>query len=245
MPGGVAWRIERYAVLDSTNDEAAGRARRGEPAGLVVLAEKQRAGRGRRGRAWASPPGGLYLSALVRPRLAAADAGRLPLAAGWAVAQTARDLGLRPSLRWPNDVLLGRAKLAGVLCEAQLGAGEISWGVLGIGLNRSERAVLGEVGGVSLERALGRPVREDEVLPGLLTHVREGLAMAEGDPAALVASWSRFSSMLGGQVTLLDDAGPMQGRAIAVQLDGSLEVETEGNRRFVTDPGLVQLREVG
>lgn len=241
--GCVDWRIERHALLDSTNAEAARRARGGEPAGLVVLAEAQRAGRGRRGRTWASPPGGLYVSVLVRPRLAAADAGRLALAAGWAVARTVEGLGLSARLRWPNDVLLGGAKLAGVLCESQLAEERVAWAVLGLGINRAARPELRAVGGTSLEAALGRTVAEDDVLPPLLANLRAGLALAEDDAAGLVAAWSGLASLVGREVVVGLVGETVTGRILRVRVDGALEVASGERVLVVTDPELVQLRE--
>ncbi|MCA1813636.1 MAG: biotin--[acetyl-CoA-carboxylase] ligase [Halobacteriales archaeon] len=238
------WRIERHALLDSTNDEARRRALAGEPEGLVVLAEAQRAGRGRRGRVWSSPPGGLYLSVLTRPDIPPRESGRLALAAGWAVAETVAQLGLAPALRWPNDVMLGPRKLAGVLCETHVGGDATTWAILGIGLNRAEQPELAGIGGISLSEALGRPVGEGEVLEPLLDNVRGALAQSQGDAAALAAAWSRFSTMLGNQVTYITTEGAMHGRAVRVRTDGALEVEVGGRRFVVTDPALVKLREV-
>ncbi|MCW2745370.1 MAG: ligase [Mycobacterium sp.] len=131
---GSRWR--EVVVLDrtsSTNTVAAERSRAGAPEGLVVLAEEQTAGRGRLDRRWTSPPGsGVTLSVLLRPapELLARRGGWLPLLAGLAVAAAARRCGVDAALKWPNDVLVGDRKLAGVLAEVVDGAV-----VVGIGLN--------------------------------------------------------------------------------------------------------------
>ena len=106
-------------ICDSTNDEALALARRGARHGTIVVARAQRAGRGRDGRSWASPPGmGLYFSAVLRPQLALAQVPPLTLAIGIAVVDAARSCGAPAQLKWPNDVLVHARKLAGVLVEA-------------------------------------------------------------------------------------------------------------------------------
>ena len=117
-PGIFGRRVLWYAEVGSTNDVAAALADRGEPEGTVVVADAQSAGRGRHGRAWASPPGaGLYMSTLTRP--AAHAVGLLTIAAGVAIAEGIQAAtGLQPQLKWPNDIYMDGRKLAGILAEA-------------------------------------------------------------------------------------------------------------------------------
>ena len=130
------WRLEVHACLSSTNAECAARAQAGDPGDLAVLALAQTAPRATRGRAWSAPPGSLAVSALLRPggRIISAWSLIAGLAAIEALATEAP--GAPMSLKWPNDVLLAGAKLAGVLVEAALDAdGRIDWVVAGIGAN--------------------------------------------------------------------------------------------------------------
>lgn len=134
-PGGLWRAVEVTEVTGSTNADLLARAAGGAPEGLVLAAEQQRAGRGRLGRTWTSPPrAALTFSVLLRPAaVPRARLGWLPLLAGVAVAAAVRAAtGLDAQLKWPNDVLVGTAKLAGILAEA---AGEAV--VVGIGLNVS------------------------------------------------------------------------------------------------------------
>jgi BirA family biotin operon repressor/biotin-[acetyl-CoA-carboxylase] ligase len=151
VAGGLLW----LPSCGSTNDEA--RARLGDPHVGAVATDAQTAGRGRRGRTWFSPPGcGLYLTWIVRGRVAPMHAGVLPLLAGVVTARLCESLGARPMLKWPNDLLLGGRKLAGVLCESRVDAAGMD-ALVGIGLNL--RAPPGgyppEVPGVALETPLG------------------------------------------------------------------------------------------
>jgi BirA family transcriptional regulator, biotin operon repressor / biotin---[acetyl-CoA-carboxylase] ligase len=130
------WRLEQHAELGSTSDECVRRARAGEPAGLAVLALRQTAGRGSRGRAWSAPEGNLNLSILLRPSRPTAEAGLFSLISGIAVAEALEGLGAgNLSLKWPNDVLCGGAKLAGILIDATPDGERLEWLVIGIGIN--------------------------------------------------------------------------------------------------------------
>jgi BirA family biotin operon repressor/biotin-[acetyl-CoA-carboxylase] ligase len=119
----------------STNDEAARLARAGASRGTVVIAERQTSGRGRDGRVWESPPGGLYLSIVLRPPLAIAAVPPMTLAIGIAVCEAARAFGAHSELKWPNDVLVDGRKLAGVLVETQSQGNRLESVVVGIGIN--------------------------------------------------------------------------------------------------------------
>lgn len=126
-PGTPPWTLQYWSKLTSTNTHAAGL-----PPWSAVLAGVQTNGRGRNGRAWVSDSGGLWLSAVVPCPAPRAQWAILPLAAGWALLRTLRNLGVvEPRLRWPNDVMIGRFKLAGLLVERF----EPETAVIGIGLN--------------------------------------------------------------------------------------------------------------
>ena len=124
-----------FRTLASSLDAIHNLGAQGVPAGSVVIAEEQTAGRGRDGRTWRSPLGGVWLGMLVRPPFP--DAGILSLRAGLVVADVADELlGRTPAaLKWPNDVLLDGRKLAGILCEARWQGDAPQWLALGIGIN--------------------------------------------------------------------------------------------------------------
>jgi BirA family biotin operon repressor/biotin-[acetyl-CoA-carboxylase] ligase len=127
--------IQRLATCTSTNDVARDLARGGAPAGTVVVADEQTAGRGTKGRIWISPRGkGLYVSVVVRPRVA--EISLLPLAAGLA-ARDAVEIacGLSSALRWPNDLVWEGRKLGGILCESAFLGNRPDYAILGTGLN--------------------------------------------------------------------------------------------------------------
>jgi BirA family biotin operon repressor/biotin-[acetyl-CoA-carboxylase] ligase len=117
----------------STNDDLKERARASSPEWTVVLARRQRSGRGRLGKPWASPEGNLFLSVLLRPE--ATHASLLPLTAGLAVSQALEGFSVIARLKWPNDVLVGERKIAGILAEGLSAGGNLDAVVLGIGVN--------------------------------------------------------------------------------------------------------------
>lgn len=125
----------------STNDDAKALARAGAPEGTVVLATRQTAGRGRFARAWSSPPGGVYVSVVLRPSLSLAEAAPLPLVISLGAACGLEALGVPARLKWPNDVVLpagpsaAPGKLAGVLLEVSAEPDSVDWVVAGIGAN--------------------------------------------------------------------------------------------------------------
>lgn len=132
----IGWRLEQYPELGSTSDEIVRRARAGEPAGLAVLALRQTAGRGSRGRAWTAPEGNLNLSILLRPTRPTEAAGLFSLIAGIAVLEALESLHARHlSLKWPNDILCSGAKLAGILIDAMPDGPRLDWLAIGIGVN--------------------------------------------------------------------------------------------------------------
>ena len=121
------------AETGSTNDDAIERARAGAPEGLVVGADRQRAGRGRRGRSWLAAAGhALLVSVLMRPQVPPVDAGLLPIVAA---VGTAEALGPEARIVWPNDVLIRGRKVAGILCEMSADQERVDWAVAGIGVN--------------------------------------------------------------------------------------------------------------
>jgi BirA family biotin operon repressor/biotin-[acetyl-CoA-carboxylase] ligase len=197
------------------------RARAGEAAGLVVVAEAQTAGRGRLDRSWVSPPrAGLTFSVLLRPDLPPGQWPWLPLWTGLAVASALRErAGVDAELKWPNDVLVGGRKLCGVLAEVP----EPGAVVLGIGLNVTTRQdELPHARATSLALAGARTTDRDTLLRAVLRSLSTVLA---DQPAARLAYRERCST-LGRQVRVeLPAADAVEGVAEAVDDDGRLVVD--------------------
>lgn len=138
LPQATRWIGAHRVDLEecgSTNDEAGRLARAGARHGTVVVARTQTQGRGRAGRTWTSPAGNLYVSLVLRPALQLRDVPAMTLAIGVAVCETVRAFGVNATLKWPNDVLVGTRKLAGILLESQSRGERLDVVIAGIGIN--------------------------------------------------------------------------------------------------------------
>jgi BirA family biotin operon repressor/biotin-[acetyl-CoA-carboxylase] ligase len=218
-----------FATIGSTNDVAASLASDPESFGTVVIADAQTAGRGRRGRTWFSPAGsGLYVSVILSPSRAASDPDRatrlLTLAAGVALAEgVERATGLAPAIKWPNDLLVGRRKLAGILAEA---FGEAV--VLGYGINVGPMAYPSELRdrATSLETELGRPIERATVAAETLAALAARYDdLVSGRFDAILDPWRRRTpTSRGAHVAWDTPAGPQSGITEGIDESGALLV---------------------
>ena len=179
---GGEWDIHWLDEVDSTNTYVRDRARRGAPAGLVAVADHQTAGRGRLDRRWESPPGAnLLASVLLRPGCGAEDVHLCAGAVALAGADACREVaGVEPVLKWPNDLLLDGAKLAGVLAEAEFAGSTLSAVIVGIGINVAWPGPP-EAGGTCLDDVGGsaQPVDRRVLLDRLLEALEPRCALLE------------------------------------------------------------------
>lgn len=207
----------------STNDEAARLARAGARHGTVVIAERQTSGRGRDGRVWQSPPGGLYLSAILRPSLPIVNVPPMTLAIGVGVCDAVRSTGAPCTLKWPNDLLVRGRKLAGVLVETQSQGNRLESVVVGIGINIEgplPDAVAGS--GISLSEASGHPIDRELFITQLLADVERWVERYVGvGIEAIIPAWQeRMATGLAARATI--DGAPLTGHMAGLDLDGSL-----------------------
>ncbi|GAA5120903.1 biotin--[acetyl-CoA-carboxylase] ligase [Luteolibacter yonseiensis] len=210
--------------VESTNDEVRELARMGAPDGVVVLAERQTAGRGRRGAAWFSPPGeSLAFSILVKPPEPKALWPRLALAAGLAVAEALESSGLTAGIKWPNDVWLGGKKAAGILVEA--GA---DFAVVGIGLNVNSTEFPEGVRGIatSMRIEAEREFERGEVLAEIIRRFAIRRAQIDRDFEELIAAVRVRCVLTGKQVALLTAGGPKTGIVEGIAPGGELLLRT-------------------
>lgn len=233
------------AETGSTNADAAAWAASGAPEGAVVGAEHQTAGRGRHGRAWADAPGlDLLFSVVLRPALPPERLGLIPLAAGVAVAEAVAPwvAPVAPRLKWPNDVLLGGRKSAGLLLEGQLASGGGPGGatlVLGLGLNVNQPDFPPEVAGraTSLALEVGRPLPRAPLLADLLLALeRRYDALIQGDAAGVCAAFEALMTGLGSEATVAfaeDGAPALRGTLLGVDASGALRLATAEGVRLV------------
>ncbi|HXF82886.1 MAG TPA: biotin--[acetyl-CoA-carboxylase] ligase [bacterium] len=221
----------------STNDVARALAEEGAPDGTTVIALQQTAGRGRRGRSWISPRGGLYLSVVLYPRLAPAQWPLISLAAAVGVAEgIAAAGGPAVALKWPNDVMLAGRKAGGILLETGARASGVRFAILGVGVNAAGGQ--GHVARLPDEAAV-----VDLPLSVLAKAVLENLEMAlvalAADPAAIRDRWRAYSETLGRRVQVIPAVGGPTAGALAGAFEGVAEdVDAQGALLVRTADGL-------
>lgn len=226
--------VLRLSTATSTNDVAAELARQGAADGTVVVADRQTAGRGRRGRVWLAPPrSSLLCSLIVRPSLKPAQAARLTMLASVATQRAIRAMGLPAVIKWPNDVLINERKVAGILTETDILGDQLSFAVIGIGVNVNiPPADLPAVatGATSLLAEGGRRFSRWRLLRLLLAaFAARYQAMAADDGAALFQEWRQNLSTLGQAVTIRTADVEMAGVAEDVEPDGTLLLRQKGD----------------
>jgi len=217
-------RIE-LEECDSTNDEAARLARAGARHGTVVIARAQRAGRGREGRTWVSPrDAGLYLSAVVRPRLPLADVPPVTLAIGVGACDAARAMGAAATLKWPNDLQVHGKKLGGILVEAHSQGNRLESIVVGIGVNLTAGALPAELAATAttLEHATGAAVDRTAFIEALLAHVERWIdRYTASGLSAIAPSWhERMAAGARGRARV--NGVELSGEVAGLDRDGAL-----------------------
>jgi len=203
--------------------------------GTVVIAESQTGGRGRMGRKWISPEGGIWFSVILKPKMEPLHAPRLTLLAGVAVAKTTRSYGLLAKIKWPNDVLINGKKVCGILTEIGAEMDSIQYVVVGVGIdaNVDTETFPGEVRDVStsLKNELGHDINRVEFLQNLLYELeslyhkfqREGFS-------SIMEEWRLMSATIGQWVKITTQSRIMYGEAIGVNSDGALILETSDGK---------------
>lgn len=232
------WTVRRFAELDSTNryllDEAAG----GASEGLVAVADHQTAGRGRLDRQWEAPPGSsLLVSALLRPSLPAERSHVLVMAAALALCDAVASVaGFTPDLKWPNDLMVGDRKLAGLLAERARDSV-----VIGAGLNVHWETFPPELADIATACNVeaGRVVDRDAILDAYLA----GLARRLDSLDAVPGEYRSRLATLGRRVRVERPSGPILGVAVDVRHTGELIVrDDDGHEHAITAADITHLR---
>lgn len=217
LGGPVVWS----ATTGSTNDDAARAARAGAPAGLVIGADAQTAGRGRRGRAWIAAPGdALTFSVVLRPRVSPIDAALLPLVVAVAVAEA---LGPDARIAWPNDIVVHGRKVCGILCESSTDETGVAWAVAGIGLNVRGAPTLTDARWTAGALDDGRS--RAEVLLALLDRLGDRYRQwLDQGAAPIVAAYAERDLLAGRGVTVALPDGALTGTGAGIDDLGRLRV---------------------
>lgn len=229
------YTVEYHASIGSTNDRARELAADGDR-DVVVVADEQTGGRGRLERSWASPSGGIWASTVLSPSLPAAHVPLITLAAGVAVVDACRAVGVEATLKWPNDVLVGDdpaaerggRKLSGILTEMEGEADRVSWLLVGIGLNANIASDTLPADATSLQDQVGAVSRRT-----VLQTILESLSTMVAEPDTILEQWRAYSSTLGRVVRVDTGRGQIEGKAVDVQFPGALVIDTDTGEKIV------------
>jgi len=241
-----------FRTCPSTNDAARELGHRGAPEGSLAIAEAQTSGRGRLGRGWVSPAGkGIYVSVLLRPKIAPEEAFKLTLLSAVAAAKALRGAGAAAKIRWPNDVLIDGRKVAGILTELEAEADRIHQAVVGVGINvnttasQFPRSLRGAA--TSLRLASGQRHSRVGVLQRLLAALEEGYErLKAGRFEEVLSEWRALDITRGSQVRAVLLEGEVEGEAKDIDADGALLIAQPGGQvRRITAGDIHVLRPAG
>lgn len=230
-----------YDEVGSTNQVAKELADAGAPEGTVVVAEYQLSGRGRLGRSWLSPAGkGIWVSLILRPRVAPVQLPQLSLMAAVAVKEAVEEItGLRPGIKWPNDLMIKGRKVAGILTEMRAEMDSTQYVVLGIGINvnleRTDFTPEVQSLATSLKLEAGREVARLPLFNALLCHLEDWyMRWQEEGFGPVRAAWKEASITLGRQVKVIASGKIYEGEAVDIDEEGALLVRDAAGclRRF-------------
>lgn len=236
--------------VDSTNSEIRRMAQQGAPAGTCVLALEQTGGRGRQGRSFSSPQGqGLYLSLLLRPKCAPDHVGHITAMTAVAACDAIETVtGLRPKIKWTNDLLLNQKKLSGILCEmdADFATGEIDHIIIGIGINVSQKSEDFPEEIQSTATSLRLATRQDFPLAPLVAALVQRLSQMSSGLLSSKELWlQRYRGdciTLGKEVRLLQQGEIRYARALDIDGDGGLVVRYHSGQIATISSGEVSVR---
>jgi len=237
-------KIEHHMTIGSTNERARELAEQGWPDGSFVVSEAQETGKGRLGREWSSPRGGIWFSLILIPDMRPSEAPILTLAGGTAVAEAMAKNGYDARLKWPNDVLLGEKKVCGILTEMSGEMERIDYIVMGIGINANCKVVdlpkEVRAKATTLLEAKGAPVDRKRLLADILTAF-EGLYGL--GPEDMISRWKKRSATLGKRVRIHTQKEDIEGVAKDLDATGALILELpSGERRTIYSGDCEHLR---
>ena len=218
--------------MTSTNAVLKQAAESGAGHGTLALCERQTQGRGRRGRIWVSPKGqGIWMSLLIRPKLAPSQAQLITLAAALAMAEAvAGETGLDPKIKWPNDLTVSGKKICGILLELSGDLDHIAYVVVGTGLNVGKDAFPPELNhqATSLETELGYPVKRAPILRAYLAAMERHMeSLEKSGLAGILPAYEKRSCTLSQPVRVEGGGESFVGIAAALDEDGALLVKLE------------------
>jgi biotin-[acetyl-CoA-carboxylase] ligase BirA-like protein len=229
-------KILHLRAVNSTNDRAAELAKSGAEEGTLVVADSQNNGRGRSGRTWFSPFGGIYFSIVLRPMMSPVEASKIVFVAGLACARTLnKELGLKAQTKWPNDTLIDGKKVCGTLCEMKSRGNKTDYVVAGVGVNANLDVEIFSkelsCSAVSLKSRLCREVELERLLAALLFEFEVAyVKFSNAGIKPIIDDWKSFAGFLGKPVAVKSGCKLLKGKALDVNLEGALLLRLQDNK---------------
>lgn len=245
--GWAGSEIFYYESIDSTNTKAKELAEEGYPSGVLVVANQQTAGKGRRGRVWISPKGtDIYMTLMMKPDIHPNHASMLTLVAALALAKgIRRETGEEVQIKWPNDIVLNGKKICGILTEMSVQFDCINHIVIGIGINVHNESFAEEISDTasSLFLESGKHFHRAGIIEAFLEEFEKTYAvfLETEDISRLQKEYNALLVNMGRQVHVLDPKEPFDGKAMGVTNKGELIVDTWESRKLVSS-GEVSVR---
>lgn len=234
--------MRSFPEVSSTNEVARSLAPNCQN-GTVILAETQTQGRGRLCRHWASPPGGVWMSLILKPEMPLARVYQINMAVSVAVSRAIFSLlGLEAGIKWPNDLLIGERKICGILMEVSAEVGRLDYAVVGLGINANVRLsnFPAEWMATSLACESGHEVNRRDLIQRILMDIEKAYDMMGS--SEIYEEWRRRSITLGRCVRINSNSGALLGVVEDLNEDGALLLRTERGRQRVLAGDCIHLR---
>lgn len=241
-------KVYYYEKTGSTNLDAKQLAEDGAPHGTLVVAEEQTDARGRRGRSWQAPAGSnLYFSLVLRPNFPAEHASMLTLVMAVSVARAVREqCGLKAEIKWPNDIVVNKRKVCGILTEMTLEARAIGYVIVGVGINVNQKEFPEDIRetATSLSRESGNVFSREELLQRIMEFFEADYEtfLKTENMALLMDTYNSWLVNKGVQVKVLEPSGEYAGTAQGINENGELLVERENGHLEAVYAGEVSVR---
>lgn len=242
--------LEYYDVTDSTNTRAKNLGENGSVHGTLVVAEQQDAGKGRRGKSWSSPPGtSIYMTILLRPKIEPSKAPMLTLVMAYSVAEAIREKEqITAKIKWPNDLVLNKKKICGILTEMSAEVDYINYVVIGVGINVNMQTFPEEITrtATSLRIETGEMFQRAELIACVMQKFEEYYEqfIEKGDLSCIQKAYNDILVNRDREVMVLEPGGGYQAMAIGINENGELLVEKEDGSRETVFAGEVSVRGV-
>lgn len=222
--------VVHFEEIDSTNTEAARRANAGASEGLVLVAERQTAGKGRRGRRWESPAyQNLYFSLLLRPKMEPVKARMLTIVMAYSIARVLLEEELPVQIKWPNDLVLSKKKVCGILTEMHLKDCEIDDMVVGVGINVNTTCFSEELQdkATSIYLETGKRIEREELLQKILKEfqIQYDIFLESGDLSGIQDAYNQLLVNRNQEVIIMEPSNEYQGIALGINETGELLVK--------------------